>query len=1161
MGHYASECRKEKREPGSCYICGKFDHHASDCLLNKKKANLNLGDSGYEKDTYVRFLKLNIINDNNLELFTECTIDSASDISAIKKSILSNTVELNPSYVSPIFGINKSKVKTYGKVSCFIQALDFQIVFDLEVVADETMGPSVLLGKNFLWACFVRLVSDIPSVNKLLNGPNTKVIDKILCYEENDKNDSTILKEKTNDRKTEDVSTDTVKNEENTGRSKNLCNEKRNNINFRNEQIEKITSERKNNVIDANETFEFAILALNCEKLHENQKSYKINENLKFEYNKRFEKVFDEHYLKNLRPDNPKIKTEMKLVVEKPKPFSCAPRRLSYAEKNALEKILDDYLEKGYIRPSESEFVSPIVMTKKKTGEFRMCSDYRKLNSMTAKDSYPIPIIDDLLDKLCDKKLFSKLDLKNGFHHVYMHEDSIKFTSFTTPFGQFEYLRMPFGLKNAPSVFQRFINKIFSDLIKENKVIVYLDDIMIATKTIEEHFEILEEIFKRLVDNKLELRLDKCEFFQENIKYLGYVISKDGIEADNKGLEAIQMFPVPSNLHAVQSFLGLCQYFRRFIKDFSVIAKPLYDLTKKDKKFNFGTAELETFELLKAKLLNAPILALFNPKDETELHCDASALGFGAILLQRKDDKKFHPIFYYSKRTSEVESKYHSFELETLAIIYALKRFRVYLQGRKFKIVTDCNSLTMTLNKKEMNPRIARWALELQNYDYTLEHRSNKRMQHVDALSRNTNMLVIETNTFEENLIICQSQDERLRGIKELLEKSEHNLYEMRNGVIYRKKDGTILFYVPEAMESHVLYKYHNEMGHIGLEKMHDVISKTYWFPNVRKKCEEHIKNCLECIAFSEKSGKCEGLINSIPKGNVPFETLHIDHYGPIDKEKTKKHVLVVIDAMTKFTRLYPTKTTNSKEAIKALSEYFRAYSRPKTLISDRGTCFTSNEFKQFVESNNIKHIKIATGSPQANGQVERVNRSLGQMIAKASASDKSLSLDNILENIEFAMNNSQHRALKEHPSVVLFGIAQKGKILDTLKENVVEQNQIIDRNLERVRDNVQVKQKKLQEYNESNANKKRKESKKYKEGDLVMIRNFDSHVGASRKLIPRFRGPYQISKVLRNDRYLIVDTENFQQSRAPYKGVWAVSNMKPWLKGRDSSKSVDRIT
>jgi len=236
---------------------------------------------------------------------------------------------------------------------------------------------------------------------------------------------------------------------------------------------------------------------------------------------------------------------------------------------------------------------------------------------------------------------------------------------------------------------------------------------IIATKDSKSHMEILTEVFKRLVDNKLEFRLDKCEFLQREIEYLGYIISREGIKPDSKGMQAVKDFPEPTKTHEVQSFLGLCSYFRRFVRDFSTKAKPLYDIVRKDSKFEFDANELECLEILKVNLLEAPILALYNPKDPTELHCDASALGFGSILMQKKKDSKFHPVFYFSKRTTDVKAKYHSFKLETLAVVYSLERFRIDLQGIQFKLVTDCSALTLALNKKELCPRMARWALFL----------------------------------------------------------------------------------------------------------------------------------------------------------------------------------------------------------------------------------------------------------------------------------------------------------------------------------------------------------------------------------------------------------------------------------------------------------------
>lgn len=1144
LGHFAADCKKPKREMGACFACGSKEHRIAACP-DKKSAVQFLEDN-----EYVRYFNIKIIDKTNISLNLECLIDSGSPVSLIKRSSLSNHFHSIKNLLKCnnkcFFGINKSKLKVFGQIRCIVDGLNKIVELSMLVVTDESMSFDVILGRDFLRACRLKLC-DIEHVSKnneerLLNAETEncrddreKLID--VCKDESCKENSGKLI---------DVCK-TVSCKETSERVKDVCES----IDCREASEELIDMcECESNVKD-----EFPKFLSMIENEKENEFDMCIGDQLHCTAKKRLISIFEEEYVKPKRPVEPLTKCFMNLNLENAKPFGCPPRRLSYAEKKELQKLLDEYVDKGYIRASESEFVSPIVLVRKKSGELRMCVDYRVLNKMTCKDNYPIPLIDDLLDRLGNKKIFTKLDLKNGFYHVFMNEESVKYTSFVTPMGQYEFLRMPFGLKNAPSMFQRFVNKVFADMIRDGKLIVYLDDIMIATENEEEHFEILKEVFAKLVSNKLELRLDKCEFFATSVKYLGYTITGDGIRADDKGLQAIQNFPVPQKLQAVQSFLGLCSYFRRFVKDFSVLAKPLYDLIRKNKEFKFGKEELECFENLKRKLVESPILALYDPNDTTELHCDASSIGYGAILMQKKKDGKMHPVFYFSKRTTTAESKYHSFELETLAIVNALQRFRIYLQGIKFKIVTDCNSLALTLNKKELNPRIARWALELQNFDYVLEHRSGQRMQHVDALSRCTNILVIETNTFEENLVIGQGRDAELNKIREKLEKTEHNLYEMRNGVVYRKKrGGSLLFFVPTDMQKHVIYKYHDEMGHVGTDKVTELILKTYWFPKMRDKVINHIQNCLQCISFSAKNRKNEGVLHTIPKSNKPFDVIHIDHYGPVDKSTQKKYILVVIDSCTKFTRLYATKTTNTKEVINALSDYFRSYSRPRCIISDRGTSFTSGDFKEFVEAHNIQHIKIATGSPEANGQVERVNRSIGPMIAKLVDQKGVTSWVSVLEQVEFCLNNTHHRTINEHPSIMLFGIRQRGQVVDYLQECLDELCGGKEcRTHEEIRSKAADAERKVQEYNEQYVNSKRRESVKYVSGDYVMVTNFDSHAGISRKLIPKFRGPYRVSKVLRNDRYLLEDVENFQQSRAPYKGVWSASNMKPWVKGRGS--------
>jgi hypothetical protein len=399
------------------------------------------------------------------------------------------------------------------------------------------------------------------------------------------------------------------------------------------------------------------------------------------------------------------------------------PRRLSYSDKEIAKQSVNELLEKGIARPSHSEYAAPIVLVKKKNGDHRMCIDYRALNKITLKDNFPLPLIDDCIEFLGNKKCFSIIDLKNGFHQVKMDPESIKYTAFVTPFGQYEYCQMPFGLKNGPAVFQRWVSTIFRDFIDQGEIIVYIDDILIATETIDAHLKILERLFTRITQYGLEVKLPKCHFIQSQIDYLGYVADAKGIRPNDSHIKCIANYPQPTNVKTLQSCIGLFQYFRRFVPGFSRIAYPLTELLKKNTNFEFNVECIYAFEKLKGLLTSAPILAIYDPKRITEMHTDASSRGFGIIILQRQADEKMHPIAYYSKKASETEQKYHSFELETLAIIYGIRRFSTLLKGIPFKIITDCSALQMTLSKKNINPRIARWALELEEFDYTVVHR------------------------------------------------------------------------------------------------------------------------------------------------------------------------------------------------------------------------------------------------------------------------------------------------------------------------------------------------------------------------------------------------------------------------------------------------------
>ncbi|GFV97935.1 retrovirus-related Pol polyprotein from transposon 17.6 [Trichonephila clavipes] len=428
----------------------------------------------------------------------------------------------------------------------------------------------------------------------------------------------------------------------------------------------------------------------------------------------------------------------MRIILKDEEPVCQHPRRLAFTERQDVNKQIEKWLNEGIIRPSSSEYASPIVMVKKKDGSSRMCIDYRKLNQKLVKDKFPLPIIEDVLDTLQEAKVYSTLDLRNGFFHVDVDEDCRKYTSFIVPDGQFEFNKVPFGLSTSQGVFQRYVSSILRDLTRKGIVISYLADLVITAKNEQE----------------------------------GHIVESGTIKPSPTKTLAVRKFPEPTTIKQVQSFLGLTGYFRKYITDYSKIAKLLSDLTRKENLCFRGTQQKEAFEKLKKIMSEGPILHLYKYGRKTELHTDAYKQGYGAILLQEAEDGKLHPVYYMSKKTNTAEEKYDSYELEVLAIINALKKLRVYLLGQHFKIVTDCSAFQKTMQKKELITRIARWALQLEEFDYEIEHRAGSRMKHVDALSRYPVMMVCN-DTLTSKLKNAQEEDDNIQTLKSLLEKQE----------------------------------------------------------------------------------------------------------------------------------------------------------------------------------------------------------------------------------------------------------------------------------------------------------------------------------------------------------------------------------------------------
>lgn len=767
-----------------------------------------------------------------------------------------------------------------------------------------------------------------------------------------------------------------------------------------------------------------------------------------------------------------------------------------------------------------------VVLVKKRDGTPRICIDFRKINKVIVKNRYPLPLIEDQLDRLQNASIFSTIDLKNGVFHVPVAEKSRQYTSFVTHNGQYQFCKVPFGLCNSPGVFQRYVNCIFRDLARRGVALPYIDDVIIPAANETEALCNLEEVMKICKDYGLKINFKKCCFLKKKVEFLGYVIEDQKISPSPCKIEALSKFKPPLTLKQVQSFLGLAGYFRKFIPNFSIIAKPLSDITKQNKKFEMGDQQMFAFNTLKKMLGEHPILSIFNQNYETELHTDVSIDGYGAVLLQiSPNDGSLHPVYYMRKKTSQAERKYTSYELEILAVIEALKKFRVYLLGLRFKIVTDCNAFAKTLNKKDLCTRVAR------------------QMRHVDALSRYAVMMV-DTDDLLMRILQAQQHEDELKALIDILhEKETHNDYFLKGNILHKIVNDVELVVVPRGMQREVIRRVHDK-GHFGVRKMKEVISREYLIPKLEEKIKLHIASCIQCIISNRKSGKQEGELHPLPKEDSPLCTYHVDFLGPLEStNKQYRHILAIVDAFTKFCWLYPVKTTSSQEVIKRLEMQSVTFGNPAQIISDRGSAFTSDDFSKYCEDEGIKHFKVTAGLPRANGQVERLNGIIINVLSKLSIEDPT-KWYKFVDKVQQIINSTYARSTNTTPFELMTGIKMRTKEDVRIKE-LIESEMIKQFENGRIELRKRAKEQilKIQNENKRSYNLRRKVANRYSKGDLVAIKR--TQFGTGLKLKPKYLGPYQIVNVKYNDTYDVIKVGSCE---GPKHTSTCAEYMKPWV-------------
>lgn len=828
-------------------------------------------------------------------------------------------------------------------------------------------------------------------------------------------------------------------------------------------------------------------------------------------------------------------------------PVSAKPYRASLREREIIKNIVRDWKENGIVTETNSQYASPVVLVQKKSGEPRLVVDYRRLNKQTEKVPFPIPSIDEQFEMLSESRIFSTLDLAHGYLQIPLDEESKEKTAFITPdeTGQFE--RLMFGLTNGPYEFCRLMHTVLGPL--RNKVcMTYIDDILLGAKDWTDMLDKLKMVLTALKKAKLTLKLRKCVFGLKEVEFLGYTISSEKMQPAKSKMRAISEFPTPKNIHELKRFLGLTSYFRRFLRNYAIRARPLTDLTRKTQTFTWGEDQSAAFEDLRDSLCAEPVLKLYNPKATiTELHTDACSAGVAGMLLQTDSAGQLHPVYYISKKTTDVEEKYHSTKLELMAVVWCIERLRNLLIGLKFVVYTDCQAITFLNNFKTQNAQICRWFNLLQEYDVEIKHRPGGRMAHVDALSRapvddsqdtldhiHERLEVLQTLDETDYVLMIQYGDAELRELIQILKKpNEERTPVERQRVLPYKLDsarllrnvnvngsGKWLYVIPKSMRKSIVVKHHDQLGHFGVDRTVAKIRERYWFAKMKQYVQRHISACAECLLNKIPSGKRPGELHPPRPPRRPFEKIHLDHVGPLVKtDDENSYILVVIDALTKFVKLYPTKSTKSSESVSALQNCIDNYGIPRLVVADQGSCFKSDEFGEFCDSLGIQVLLIPPRWPQANGQVERVMRTLIPTLM--CEMDIEEQWDKKIVKVERNLNSMLNKTTGRVPFEALHGylpVFDDGKLTKLAEGEDCTWTPPESIQAE-IREAIVEKQK---------AYKRRYDKKKfqgvtYNVGDIVMFKTYiPGGTGQSSKTKAKYRGPLTVIEKLPSDIYRI---------------------------------------
>ena len=723
-----------------------------------------------------------------------------------------------------------------------------------------------------------------------------------------------------------------------------------------------------------------------------------------------------------------------RIVTTTDTPVRTRQWRLPHSMQKVIREECDKMLSAGVIEPSSSPWLSPVVLVRKSDGTIRFCIDFRNLNKVTVADSYPLPRMDQLLDDLGGTAYFTVLDSRSAYWAVEVEPEDRPKTAFTDGHRLYHFNRLPFGLATAPSTFQRTMNMILASVLGKH-TLAYLDDIVVYSKSFDEHLQHLEETLTLLSKAGMKLNLSKCSFAQKSIKFLGFQVSGEGILPDPEKVTAITTMPAPATVKEVRRFLGAVGFFRRHIKDFSAIAHPLTKLTRKDQDFHWGPGEKGAFEALKEALVTAPALRLPDYDRPFEIHTDASKLALGAVLLQRDNKGNPFAVAYYSRKFQQAESNYPPIDQEALAVVEGVRVFDPYVYGKKFKIFTDHRPLTYVFSRKTKSPRMSRYSHDLSYYDYQLIYKKGSQNNVPDLLSRAVATVDL-AKVDPDSVRTAQEQDPLWREIIHYLEEEKlprRKLplpiaeFELCQGALYhiRQLPDRVIhqLVIPRSLRQQALKMAHGPplAAHPGIYRTYMNLRNMFYFPNMLREVKKYVQSCDVCQRRSSlrpRNARMQGQ----PLAKLPLEHVSADLIDLRGSATGHRYVLSLIDHHSRYLQLVPLRNKEADTVAKAFIDHFvTLFGPPRTLQSDQGGEFLNNLFREVCHIIQTRTAYTTAFHPQANGVIERSNRVVKDALASLVASRPSRWPD-YLPQVRLTINSAIHRSTGEQPMYLLLG-------------------------------------------------------------------------------------------------------------------------------------------